>query len=122
MTAREQYDRLIEPLRAVARSCGYALAVHGTLERDVDLIAVPWTNHASSASVLAEAIRNEAERICLYCRIGDCEAGALQPEFFNGGCPGMKPHGRMVWSLMLGGGSYLDLSVMPVSPGGSEAF
>ena len=29
------------------------------------------------------------------------------------GCPGLKPHGRLTWSFHVGGGPYLDLSVMP---------
>jgi hypothetical protein len=41
-----KYELLIEPLRAVARSLGYALTVHGSLVRDIDLVAVPWTSDA----------------------------------------------------------------------------
>lgn len=34
---------------AVARELGYALAVHGSLARDLDIIACPWTETATSA-------------------------------------------------------------------------
>lgn len=30
----------------VARGCGYAIGLHGSMKRDVDLIAVPWTDEA----------------------------------------------------------------------------
>jgi len=33
--------------------------------------------------------------------------------FFQNGCPGMKPHGRLCWSIHLGSGPVLDISVMP---------
>lgn len=35
--------RIIRPLRERAKVLGYAIAVHGSLERDIDLIAAPWT-------------------------------------------------------------------------------
>jgi len=31
------------------RDCGYAIAPHGSLARDLDVIAVPWTEDAVSA-------------------------------------------------------------------------
>jgi hypothetical protein len=78
----------------VARSCGYALAVHGSMKRDLDLVAIPWTDRAVSAEQLVEALRSQA--------------GGAVP---NG--PTEKPHGRRAWSILLGGGPYLDVSVMP---------
>lgn len=44
----------VEPLRALAKEVGYALAVHGSLERDLDVIAAPWTEVAVSAQELLE--------------------------------------------------------------------
>lgn len=38
---------LIDQLRAIAKGHGWALGVHGSLVRDIDLIAVPWTSDAS---------------------------------------------------------------------------
>ena len=106
---RAAYDRLIEPLREVARQHGYAIGVHGSLARDIDLIACPWTKEACDAAVLVEALRAEAERICGWAALHAAERG----EYFVNGCPGFKPHGRRVWSYHLGGGPYIDLSVMP---------
>ena len=105
-------DLLIEPLRAVARDHGYALGVHGTLERDIDLIAAPWSNPLSPARVLAEAIQARARE--LNHGIAECidEIGASNPEYFRRGSPCAKPHGRLSWSYHLGGGPYIDLSVL----------
>lgn len=40
----------------VARSCGYGIGLHGSMKRDCDLIAVPWTEEATHPVVLIEAL------------------------------------------------------------------
>lgn len=101
---REYYRVLIRPLRHVAERCGYALAVHGSLNFDIDLIACPWRDTAISAEHLAENIRKTAEVIIGQCFIAPHEQKTL---------PEKKPCGRLGWSFHLGGGPYIDLSVMP---------
>ncbi len=103
---RSYADRLIEPLRAAAKEHGYALAVHGSLARDIDLIAAPWVPEASLAPVLAEAIRAKAEEVVGYAFLAPHE----HREF-----PRRKPHGRLCWAFHLGGGPYIDLAVMPTA-------
>ena len=39
----------INRIRKLAREVGYAVCVHGSLKRDFDLIAVPWTPRTESA-------------------------------------------------------------------------
>ncbi len=113
--SRPAYGRLIGPLREKARELGYALAVHGTLKRDIDLVAAPWTAEAVEARVLAEAVRDTAR----LHNLGIAHHKGVEDEpFFHAGCPGLKPHGRLCWSYHLGGGPYLDLSVMPKSYAG----
>lgn len=97
----KNYANLIDPIRKVARQFGYAVGVHGTLARDIDLIAVPWTDSAVDPQLLVDAI-----------------AGLVRA--FNDGfvkvdddCPRDKPHGRRCWSIHGHGGFYVDLSVMP---------
>lgn len=106
--SRPLYERLIGPLRERARELGYAVGVHGTLKRDIDLIAVPWTDAAVDAETLAESLRLVAVALN-----GKADRECVGDEFHERGCPGMKPHGRLVWSFHLGGGPYIDLSVMP---------
>lgn len=36
----------IDKIRALAKEIGYAIGVHGSLERDLDVIAAPWTEEA----------------------------------------------------------------------------
>lgn len=107
----EYYERLIGPLREVARAHGYALAVHGTLAYDIDLVACPWSEPLSEAKVLAEAIQQKAEEIIGFAFDSD-RASAANPRYFEQGCPGSKPHGRLAWTFHLGGGPYIDLSVL----------
>lgn len=101
---------LIPALREVAESLGYALAVHGSLSRDIDLIACPWTSEAVEPRVLAEAIQKKAIEINGFAFPLHNE----DEEYNRAGCPGAKPHGRLTWVYHLGGGPYIDLSVMPL--------
>lgn len=104
----EYYRALIEALRHVAYRCGYALAVHGSLKRDIDLIACPWRDTAISAAGLIEDLQKAAEVIVGTARIREVDRASGQPE--------KKPCGRLAWSLYLthdDNGPYLDISVMP---------
>jgi hypothetical protein len=109
---REYWDILQKPLRHVARRCGYALAQHGSLGFDIDLIAVPWRDSAVNAACLVEEIRKAAEIIIGICLIRECDKAI-------GHAPEKKPCGRLAWSLYLVPddraflGPYLDLSVFP---------
>lgn len=87
-----------------ARAHGYALAVHGTVARDMDLVAVPWTASACSAEELYRALLRT-----LHVDQGDAADGAGRKL----DDPVAKPHGRIAWMIHLGCGATLDLSVMP---------
>ena len=56
---------LVEEMRLVARVHGYALAVHGTQKRDLDVIAVPWQEEVSNAEQLVDAIEKELNLIAI---------------------------------------------------------
>lgn len=113
VAARKEFERLITPLRYVARRYGYALAVHGSLARDIDLIAVPWAYVVADAATLAEAIRAEAESVTGHTAFW-LEDAAADPMDYTRRNPEPKPHGRLAWSIHIAGaGTYIDLSVMP---------
>lgn len=92
------YAALYPELAEVARSHGYALAVHGSLARDFDLIAVPWAESVSEpGAVVAELVRDFALTLT---------ADATE-----------KPHGRRCYTLSVGFGEcFLDLSFTPSAP------
>ena len=92
------YACLYPRLAAVAREHGYALAMHGSLVADCDLIAVPWVNDAARGDDLAAALA----RRC---------GGWLVLDSW----PERRPAGIRKHVIHLGGGPYLDLAVIPAS-------
>ncbi|OHD28233.1 MAG: hypothetical protein A2Y38_25250 [Spirochaetes bacterium GWB1_59_5] len=96
---------LYPDLAAIAKTHGYALAVHGSLQRDFDLIAVPWTVGASNPCDVLDAI-TDAFAIRL-----------ITPKDKGND----KPHGRSAFTISIGHGECaLDISFMPRAAGGGE--
>ena len=87
------YLMLYPVLCDVARVHGYALAMHGSLVRDLDVVAVPWVEKCSPPIVLVQAIAHAS-------------GGQLV------GSVARRPHGRLVWTVQLGVAGFVDLSVM----------
>lgn len=113
------YLSFLDDIRALARGLGYAVALHGTLGRDFDLVAIPWAEEAKPAAELAEAVRALVGGHIAVNQLNDPDGGMTR-----------KPHGRMAWSIHFpyqpetfkaaGGCAYIDLSVMPRSQDGPE--
>lgn len=99
------YSQILPRIRAAAKELGYAIAIHGTMTRDLDLIAVPWIEDAAEPAALVKMI---AESVSGYI-IGDRtdERGHVSEH------PHEQPHGRMSWNICWGGKAFIDLSVMP---------
>lgn len=97
------YVGILSILVETAREHGYALGLHGSLARDMDLIAVPWVEDARPAEFLIAAI---ADRV------------AWLPTHGVDG-PENKPHGRRAWSIALGHGARIDISVTPAVASGT---
>lgn len=82
----------------VAREHGYSVGLHGSMRRDVDLIAVPWVENHSTPEKLVDAL---------------CTAlnARMASGFEN------KPSGRVAINLMIEGWYRLiDLSIMTFIP------
>ena len=90
-------------LAEIARDHGYALAIHGSVTRDFDLIAIPWRSDALDATDLINKIAKYASMFTLQ---NETNQVAIGPE--------IKPHGRRAWSILMGNGAVIDLSVMPL--------
>jgi hypothetical protein len=99
------YPALVE----IARRHGYALAVHGSMQRDFDLLAVPWTEEAGPPEPMLDEMKAAAEGVWTHHDFDD-----LWTTVARGSA---KPHGRKAWSIHLTNkgchGPYLDISVMP---------
>lgn len=52
---------IIYKIRVIAMRLGWAIGVHGTLERDIDLMGIPWTSNAASGPDLYQALLTELE-------------------------------------------------------------
>lgn len=93
--------KVMPDLRLAARGCGYALAVHGSKSRDIDLLAVPWVSNAQSKEFLADRL--------LGVLAGKVGRAVQRSEWVE------KPHGRMAVLLLVNGmDPEIDLSVMPL--------
>jgi hypothetical protein len=101
------YAALYPILSEICQSHGYSLAIHGSIVRDFDLIAIPWVETAALPEILVQAIRDYFARCYFTTEIAVVDAE-------------MKPHGRRSWIIPIENGSAIDLSVMPLdrpSPG-----
>jgi hypothetical protein len=87
----------IEKIRSLAKEVGYSIGLHGTLERDLDLIAAPWTEEA-----MQYTYRDVMEHIAkgMDGRVVEVE---------------LKPLGRHACTIQLNGWfKPIDLSVCPM--------
>lgn len=97
------------PLRAAARAAGYTLAVHGSLRRDFDLVAIPWREGAvGPAYALAFLLGQLAEQLGRSVRLVDFEP---------------KPLGRLAATLQPDAWAKpIDLSIAPGGSGWDAAL
>lgn len=86
------YPELVE----ISRSHGYALAAHGSMARDFDLVCIPWTDEPDHPQAVVDSF---IKRFYLTA-VGE---------------PVYKLHDRLVYTLSVKFGEcFLDLSFMPV--------
>ena len=86
----------VERLSELGREVGYVMAIHGSLQRDLDVVAVPWTEDAVSVDVLLKHLCD---------KLPASQIGALE----------IKPLGRLAVTLQIKD-QYckpIDLSICP---------
>lgn len=102
------YVALYPMLQQIAKRHGYALAVHGSLHRDFDLVAIPWVEEASEPFTLIKAFKKATATVFTHEDFDHIEPEKNVTK---------KPHGRLSYSLHVTNsgmyGGYLDISVMP---------
>ena len=101
---RALLDLILPPMRRAAKDAGYAITVHGSLNRDIDLVAVPWIESAWDKDALVNSI-----------------VGAMRGVLGRVHCHDKawteQPHGRRAKTLLAWVGensANIDLSVMPI--------
>ena len=101
---RALLDLILPAMRRTAKDVGYAITVHGSLNRDIDMVAVPWAEHGVS------------EPDVLLRRLVGAISGVTGRCYADGEEWTQKPHGRIAKILMVWCGEntgMIDLSVMP---------
>jgi hypothetical protein len=89
------YACLYPELAEITRKHGYALAAHGSMARDFDLVCIPWIEEPSDVEVVVKELT---------------KTFAIKEV---GGPPTLKVHRRLVYSLSLSFGEcFLDFSFM----------
>lgn len=92
------YASMWDDFRQAALDCGWALALHGSLASDMDIMAMPWVEDAKPVEEMIKALEE-----CLT--IPD-DALTFETTKFT-----EKPHGRVVYTIHIWADFYIDLSV-----------
>jgi len=92
------YVCIYPELADIARKHGYALAIHGSVARDFDLICVPWIENPSNPETVVQDMCSQ---------FGLHEVGETE----------IRLHGRVCYTLAVAFGEcFLDLSFTPATP------
>jgi len=92
-------------LTDIARKYGYALAIHGSVQSDMDLIAVPWMINARPLEELIKAISDYASQTMALM--------FKDPIILHG--PEQKPYGRIAYTIQVGNSAVIDLSILNIN-------
>ncbi len=85
-------------LRKIAIDNGYTLALHGSVIRDLDLVAIAWTEQAIPPTDLIKLFMDALKD-------GRIEEDNITYE-------GQKPFGRITFMIHLGRGALIDISII----------
>ena len=99
---KSYYNSIIPTIREIAKDHGYAIAVHGSMTRDLDVMVMPWIKKAKSPESLAIAI--------MKALMGH---SYMRKHFRENRDDCKKPHGRLTYVIPTKQNSYIDMSVMP---------
>ena len=95
------YASMWEDLKNAALNCGWSLALHGSLNSDMDIMAMPWTEDAKHVdemiNSLCSCFTDRKELICTVQVSDD------------------KPNNRVVYTIPIFADFYLDINVIRIS-------
>ena len=87
-----------DDLKGAATKCGWALGLHGSLTKDMDIMAMPWTEDAVPVEEMIKALSN--------CFTDNPFAGEHIVPHYG------KPNGRVVYTMSIWADFYLDINVI----------
>ena len=96
------YACLWEDLRKTALECGWALGLHGSLNSDMDIMAMPWDENAVKPMELMkklEDIFTKPDTLCFGIKISKD-----------------KPNNRVVYTIHIWADFYLDINIINPNP------
>jgi len=110
------YAMYYERLKLIAKDYGYCLVIHGSMHRDLDLIAIPWTDNPSSEQEMIKDFQQYLTGKNVIKSNGNVQYSKM-------------PGGRKAYSINLNRGDrdgewvrfedeeyYIDISVTPLKP------
>jgi hypothetical protein len=92
------YATIYEDLKRVAKECGWAVALHGSLNNDMDIMAMPWVEGAEPVEELIKGISD------LFV---DNPFHHMNGEPYKN-----KPNGRVVYTIHIFKDFYLDINII----------
>jgi len=93
------YTELLPDIRDTAKELGWAIAVHGSLTRDFDLVAVRWSDDSSDSDTLLHGIFDTLKLTKI--RMEQCLNSKE-----------IKHSGRTAYVIPLFADLYIDLSII----------
>ena len=92
------YACMWDDFRQAAMDCGWALGLHGSLASDMDIMAMPWTENATSADDMIQHLIDT----CFYDNhLSDFIKHTQE-----------KPNHRVVYTISIFADFYLDINVI----------
>ena len=98
------YATMYTKLREIAAKCGYALAVHGSLSSDMDLIAVRWSENYESPLYLVERF--------IECIVNTSWHGNFYKDITDLTNPEHRYSNQIHYAIPIVGDWFIDLTVI----------
>ena len=92
------YACIWDDLRNAAMDCGWALGLHGSLSKDMDIMAMPWAEDAKPVEEMVDSIIN--------CFTDNPFNDISKTPHYD------KPNNRVVYTIHIWKDFYLDINVI----------
>lgn len=92
------YAAIWDDLRNAAFDCGWALGLHGSLAKDMDIMAMPWTEEAKPVEDMIQSLIN--------CFTPNPFEDLNKQPHYN------KPNNRVVYTIRIWKDLYLDVNII----------
>lgn len=109
------YAIMFEPLKTIALKYGYNLVLHGSLNRDMDLIAIPWIEEIGSVDQMikefCDYVGGEISEDCTAITFHGRKHFVI--DIYRGGYQQGSGFSRLTY--LKDPETYIDISVTPIT-------